>query len=228
MWKDLRAAQSTLPTDPTDTIYSSTLNHPVQRVTWYEAILFANLLSLENGFTRCYYLDEALTQPVTSIQYKTDEVYVKWDANGYRLPTEGEWEYFTRSGTTGPFSIAVPDYLPGNCRACSSSLLPNLQSVAWYCSNSESTSHPVGEKMANPWGLKDVHGNMSEWCWDWYGTYPEGNRIDHRGTLSGSYRVKRGGNWGNIPRYLRSAYRSPDWPDSRSYYYGFRLIRAVN
>jgi formylglycine-generating enzyme required for sulfatase activity len=227
MWKDLRAAQDTLPMDPSDTTYGATLNHPVQKATWYEAILFSNLLSLENGFTQCYYLDEALTQPVNSSKYKTDEVYVNWDADGFRLPTEGEWEYFARAGTTSPFSITVPDYSSGNCRSCSSSDLSNLQSVGWYCANAETTSHPVGEKGANPWGLKDVHGNVSEWCWDWYGVYPEGNGTDHRGAASGLYRVKRGGNWIDIPRYLRSAHRSADWPKTRSFYYGFRLIRTV-
>jgi len=225
MWGDLRAVQPSLPEDP------SRFNgpgNPVEDMTWYEAVLFANLLSLENGFTRCYYVDADLTQPVTSGNFETDGIYVKWDADGYRLPTEGEWEYFARAGTKGPFSIVEPSYTPGNCDSCSPSEMTNLQSVAWYCVNSGKKTHPVGEKMANPWGLKDLHGNVGEFCWDVKGIYPVGSLTDYRGAPSGTHRVVRGGSYISDPRFLRSAIRGSRPADLGSFYFGFRLLRSVN
>ena len=96
MWTNLKAVQSTLPSDPSTPGYSSGMNDPAQSISWYEAILFANLLSLQNGLTRCYYADAAFTIPITGSNYTISTIYCNFAANGYRLPTEGEWEYFAR------------------------------------------------------------------------------------------------------------------------------------
>ena len=126
----------------------------------------------------------------------------------YRLPTEAEWEYAARAGTTGARH-------------------GELDSIAWYDGNSSETPHPVGEKRANGWGLHDMLGNVWEWTADWYGgRYPSGTVTDPRGPSTGSYRVYRGGSWGIYARDVRSANRRGYSPGGRYYGIGFRLVRT--
>jgi len=228
MWDNLRSTQPSLPAYPS--YFSSGNSLPVERVNWYQTILFANLLSLQNGLQRVYYKDSSFRIPVTSSNFQFGTIYADWNANGYRLPTEGEWEYFARAGTTGPFSITASAYNSSTYIICTSGVLPALESVAWFCANSESTSHPVGSKASNPWGLKDVHGNVWEWCWDWWGGgYPSSSQTDYRGPSNGSHRVVRGGSWSSDPEYVRSGsryYNNPGVPGD--YGLGFRLLRSVN
>ena len=132
----------------------------------------------------------------------------------YRLPTEAEWEYSCRAWTSTRFSYGDdPGYT-------------NLTNYAWYCVNSGGTTHPVGQKLPNPWGLYDMHGNVWEWCQDWYGTYPGGIVLDPQGPDSGSYRVIRGGFWYSYPWPCRSAFRYDNNPDDRRYFIGFRVVLA--
>ena len=128
------------------------------------------------------------------------------EGHEYTLPTEAQWEYACRAGTTGPFA--------GN---------GDLDSMGWYNQNSGNTTHPVAQKQPNAWGLYDMHGNVWEWCRDWYGHYPGGSVTDPTGPSSGSQRVLRGGGWNADARNCRSASR--DWysPVYRSYTLGFRL-----
>ncbi len=123
----------------------------------------------------------------------------------YRLPTEAEWEYACRAGTTGPYA-------------------GELDEVGWYCDNSGNTTHPVGQKRANAWGLCDMHGNVWEWCQDRYGDYSVGNVIDPTGAVSGSYRVLRGGSWSSGVYKCRSTYRNYNSPGSRGNVPGFRAV----
>ena len=112
----------------------------------------------------------------------------------YRLPTEAEWEYACCSGTTTAYSFGDD--------------ASRLGDYGWFRSNSDSGTHPVGEKKPNAWGLYDMHGGVYEWCQDWYGAYPSGSATDPTGATSGSFRVPRGGSWDFIARDCRSADRS--------------------
>ena len=122
----------------------------------------------------------------------------------YTLPTEAQWEYACRAGTTGDYA-------------------GNLDGMAWYNQNSGNTTHPAAQKQANAWGLYDMHGNVWEWCRDWSGDYPGGSVTDPTGPPSGSNRGLRGGCWDGIARYCRSASRSWIEPGNRYYHVGFRL-----
>jgi len=227
MWTDLRAAQPDLPPDPSSTAYSPTMNHPVQNNMWYEAVLFANLLSFQNGYTRCYYADAGFTNPITSLNYTTGPFYCNFAANGYRLPSEGEWEYFTRAGTTTAFSCNETNYTGGNCEFVPAGTHPTLEQYCVYCANGQGTTAVVGSKLANPWNLKDVHGNAYEWCWDWLAPYPSLSATDYVGPESGSDRTLRGGSYEHRTRQVRSAFRNYVWPSYRHQSLGFRLVRTI-
>lgn len=226
MWADLKAVQPGLPKDPTDTSQGSGDSNPVQNITWYEAVLFANLLSHQNGYAKAYYKDAGFTEAVNADNYASGDIYCKYDADGYRLPTEGEWEYFARAGTTGAFLVNEPGYDASTCGSCTPGTFPNLESVAWFCASGGNATHPVGRKVANAWGLRDVHGNVWEWCWDWWGVYPGGSQTDYRGAETGIIRVARGGGWGNLPSHCRLANRGSGGPDQRNTAIGFRLLRS--
>jgi formylglycine-generating enzyme required for sulfatase activity len=128
--------------------------------------------------------------------------------NKYRLPTEAEWEYACRAGTETAYSFDEVD---------------KLGKYAWYSDNSKNRTHPVGRKKPNAWGLFDMHGNVWEWCQDWYGDYPSSSVADPKGSTKGKYRVKRGGSWGDNVWYLRSADRDRYDPGARGD--GFRVVR---
>jgi len=131
----------------------------------------------------------------------------------YRLPTEAEWEYACRAWTTTRFSYGDdPGYT-------------NLARYAWYDANSAHTTHVVGQKLPNPWGLYDIHGGLWEWCWDWYGKYPGGRVVDPQGPETGQYRVFRGGSWGCKGGRCRSAVREAD-PEGQTGYVGIRVVLA--
>jgi len=127
----------------------------------------------------------------------------------YRLPTEAEWEYACRAGSKTAFSFGESS--------------ESLGDYAWFNGNGNVQTHPVGEKKANAWGLYDMHGNMGEWCSDWYGRYPKGAVSDPTGPKEGSNRVFRGGSWYNVAASCRSARRNGDAPSFRVDFLGFRV-----
>ncbi len=230
MWADLKAVQPTLPVDPTNTAFGPGMTNPVQQLTWYEALLFANLLSVQRGLTPCYYVDAAFSVPLDTSNYIAGPFCCDWDADGYRLPSEGEWEYFCRAGTTTPFWVAESNYTAYICGSTSMpGMYPQLETAAWFWGNSLSISEsrPVGTKAANPWGLRDVHGNVWEWSWDWWQTYPTGTATDYRGPETGSDRVDRGGSWHNGAVSCRSARRYRNSPGDLIINLGFRLVRSA-
>jgi formylglycine-generating enzyme required for sulfatase activity len=174
-------------------------DRPVNNVSWLDAVRFCNELSAREGLTPCYRFDG-------------DDV--TWDrtAGGYRLLTEAEWEYACRAGTTTRWSFGdAEDLLPEH---------------AWFEGNSERTPQPVGGKRANAWGLHDMHGNVWEWCWDWYGRYSAAAAADPMGPAEGEGRVLRGGAFDGPPRVLRSAVRVGDVPSLRGWDVGFRCARG--
>jgi len=129
----------------------------------------------------------------------------------YRLPTEAEWEYACRAWTSTRFSYGDdPGY-------------SNLTQYAWFDVNSGATTHPVGQKLPNPWGLYDMHGNVAEWCRDWYAPYPGGIALDPQGPARGSTRSARGGPWFRTASNFRSAWRNAATPDTMGAA-GFRVV----
>jgi formylglycine-generating enzyme required for sulfatase activity len=158
--------------------------------------------------------------PVEQVSWKNVKTFIrrlnaKEGTNKYRLPTEAEWEYAARAGTTSEYSF-------GNNAS-------QLGKYAWYDGNSGFSTHPVGQKQPNPWGLYDMHGNVLEWVQDWFGAdwwFSESAITDPHGPSSGDYRVVRGGSWFISANYLRSAYRGGSTPDNRSDNFGFRLARS--
>ena len=185
-------------------------NLPVERVSWFDAVEYCNRLSRRDGLTPAY-----------TISGTGDNWTVSWNrsANGYRLPTEAEWEYACRAGTTTPFST-------GNNITTSQA---NYNGNHPYNNNAKGEyrgkTTPVGSFAPNAWGLYDMHGNVWEWCWDWYGTYPSSSETNPQGASSGSPRVLRGGGWLNFAQGLRSAFRSHYESSFWNFAVGFRLVR---
>lgn len=138
---------------------------------------------------------------------------------GFRcsLPTEAQWEYACRAGTTGPLNSGRE--LTSDCEACA-----NLNALAWCEANSDERTHAVGKKRPNAWGLYDMHGNVWEWCRDWFDDYAEQSQTDPTGPKSGASKVGRGGSWDDCPGECRSAYRSQFEPNSAYPDLGFRPV----
>lgn len=197
------------------------LSNPVNHVNWYAAIAYCNKLSLAEKFTPCYSVEgitdwEALEFsdiPETVDDEKWNSATCNFEANGYRLPTEAEWEWLARGGQN--FTYAGSN---------------TVGDVAWYNSNSNVTngvkgSREVKTKNANGYGLYDMSGNVHEWCWDWYETNLKSTN-DGTGPSSGSARVTRGGNWGRADQYCEVKERNSLSPFTRNSYYGFRVVRT--
>lgn len=172
---------------------------PVENVTWFDAVAYCNKLSQREGREPCYEIaGEKVTWPKGIA------------CQGYRLPTEAEWEYAARA--EGATSYAGSD---------------KVDEVAWYDKNAKDTTHPVAGLKPNPWGLYDLSGNVWEWVWDWYAPYDARPQTDPIGPLQdGSLRVSRGGSWANGAQRVRVATRGGDAPGSRLQYQGFRLSRS--
>jgi len=189
-------------------------NNPVQHVTWYGAVAYCDWLSIKNGTPRAYDHD--------TWECNENEPY---SATGYRLPTEAEWEYACRTGTSTAFANG-----PITERFCG--LDPVLDEIGWYCGNTfDSYGHPVAQKIPNAWGLYDMHGNIWEWCNDWYREdyYSAcGNPATDPVGASSAYsrRVLRGGNWQHAAEICRSGDRNSYQPIIRHRYIGFRPVRS--
>ena len=196
---------------------------PVQAITWYEALAFCNVLSKEEGLTPCYLdPDGGRTYDDHDAEGRKQPVWPDGlDCEGYRLPTEAEWEYVARAGTSTP-------YYSGDSRVTGCDADPALEPSAWYCPNSAQAPHPVAVKQPNPWGLHDAHGNVWEWIWDgWRDALPTQGEVDPLGPDSSSYRAVRGGAFNSNASDCRSAKRAAERPDARGAHIGLRPVRTA-
>ena len=187
-------------------------NMPVESISWYDAVEFCNKLSIREGLTPAY-----------TIIGSGDMRTVLWirDADGYRLPTEAEWEYACRAGTTTPFSTG---YSISTDQANFNGHYPYYDNPA---GEFRVTTTVVDSFAPNPWGLFDMHGNVWEWCWDWFDEYPRESQTNPSGPESGNYRVIRGGSWDYHGEFLRSAYRDFALASFPYNFIGFRLVRSA-
>ncbi|MDA1016282.1 MAG: SUMF1/EgtB/PvdO family nonheme iron enzyme [Planctomycetota bacterium] len=171
---------------------------PVENVSWLDAVEFCNRLSDQHGLANYY-------------QRKGDDVTGE-GGEGFRLPTEAEWEYACRAGTSTRYNLGDAE--------------SDLKRAGWYGANAGKTTHPVGEKEPNSWGLFDMHGNVYEWCWDWFANYEQSPTDDPRGPARASFRAYRGGSWSDSAQGCRSASRGRITPSNRYSDLGFRLAQG--
>ncbi len=186
-------------------------DHPVKFVTWYGAAAYCDWLSLQQGLPRAYNHGTWLCNG--------GDPYA---AAGYRLPTEAEWEYACRAGATT--ALVTGPLIEVGCTP----LDANLDQAGWYCGNAGTWTHPSREKDANAWGLYDVHGNVWEWCNDWYGPYAEEAATDPAGAVPGTDRVLRGGSWTYTADQCRSACRGTSAPNRWFDDFGFRVVKTAD
>jgi formylglycine-generating enzyme required for sulfatase activity len=186
-------------------------NLPVENVTWLDTVRYCNARSVRESLS-----------PVYMINGET----VTWNrnANGYRLPTEAEWEYACRAGTTTPFNIG--NNITDREANCYNNYGYNNNSSGRVTGGYRGRTTPVNSYATNSWGLFDMHGNVADWCWDWYGEYGASAQTNPTGPATGTLRVNRGGGWNDFPKHIRSAYRAATPPGNGSFNLGFRLART--
>ena len=173
---------------------------PVENISWFDAIGFCNVLSEKEGLTPCYKI------------MRNNSVTCDWNANGYRLPTESEWEYAARGGNESKGFMFSGSNDPDE--------------VGFYKNSSKGMTHPTGSKKPNELGIYDMSGNVWEWCWDWYMySYFPVLKANPTGVESGVERCRRGGSWAQISKSARSSNRLGSPPELKFNYVGIRLVK---
>jgi formylglycine-generating enzyme required for sulfatase activity len=195
-------------------------NFPVYNVSWYSILKYCNLKSISENLDPVYSINGS-TNPQTWGTVPTSS-NVAWKsaicnltANGYRLPTEAEWEYAARGGTN------YPDYVYSGSNV--------LNTVGWYVGNNTPYGvKAVGTKAPNHLGIHDMSGNLWEYCWDWFTPYPAEDQVNPLGGPTGIHRIARGGYWLNQADVCQVHHRSGYWDYTGSYWMGFRLAKSLN
>jgi len=194
--------------------------HPVTEISWRDCIAWCNAYSEMRGFDPAYYTGPDQTEVYRSSLPGSDidSDCVDWSADGFRLPTEAEWEYAAR-------------YIDGSLISMGSrhsgyNIYPNIDNCAWYYQNSMSGTHETGELNPNNLEIHDMSGNVWELCWDWFGDYPDIAVENPHGPTEGTDRIKRGGSWNGYASWCQTAYRNKINPIGSFYDTGFRVCRS--
>ncbi len=194
---------------------------PVEMVNWHEAVAYCNALSASEGLEACY----SCTGTGVDVICEPDAAFASpYDCLGYRLPTEAEWEYAARAGSITATYNGDLGASQLNCEQ------PNdvMDPIAWFCGNSAGSTHEVGSKMPNAWGVHDMLGHLWEWCHDWYAVdYPTTPVTDPWVGTGGPDRVTRGSSWVHEAMYARAGNRRWRGPTERFDFLGFRPVRSL-
>lgn len=213
-------------------------NFPVNKVSWYDALVFCNRLSIKEGLKPVYTI-RGSSDPTLWGNAPTTEnddwnaVVMDLNANGYRLPTEAEWEYACRANTKSAYAFGDAITESQANFDNSTKEIGDFRVMSNKNAKLERTQ-PVGSYKANGWGLYDMHGNLAEWCWDKFDRYPAYEPLTQNPVGPSKWtsilknRVIRGGSWSSYGEFVRSASRLPSSPESRNESLGFRLARSIS
>jgi len=206
---------ATMGSNPSN--HTEDLNKPVEMVGWYDIMVYCNKRSIDEGITPCYTINNS-TNPADwgsvpgSATTIWNSVICNWSANGYRLPTEAEWEFAAIGGNNSQGFL----YSGSN----------TLGDAGWCIANSGNTTHPVGLKVANELGLYDMTGNITEWNWDLYAVYSANAQTNPTGPTTGTYRMCRGGSYSSNAFYFLNTTRNFSTPYGGGYALGFRVCKS--
>lgn len=189
-------------------------DYPIHSINWFNAIKYCNLRSAHENLTPVYSIDGVTDFDKWAHGGMEGEIVCDWDANGYRLPTEAEWEYAARGAANNP------DYLYSGSN--------DLDEVGWFDGNNTTDGvKPVGQKLPNGLGIYDMSGNVWEWCWDYPGGYEDAPQVNPSGGEGSGYRILRGGHWGNFDTNCTVFFRHDYYDFTECYSFGMRVCRSI-